>query len=181
MNICLRIVKEVDLEKIMNWRMQPSVTKYMYTDPQLTMEEQKKWYETSQNENCKYWVICCDGHDIGLFCFYKIDYVNLRGDWGWYIAEPDFKGKGIGELLLYNIYDYGFNKLGLNKLCCEVLENNTKAISLYKKSGAEIEGIRRDHIIKGNEKLTIIEMAILKSKWDVIKKKLCYAYITIED
>lgn len=181
MDIRLRKVKEADLERIMNWRMQPSVTKYMYTDPQLTMEDQSKWHETIQKQNCKYWVIRCDEHDIGLFCFYKIDYVNLRGDWGWYIAEPDFKGKGIGKLLLYNIYDYGFNKLGLNKLCCEALENNEKAISLYKKSGAEIEGVRKEHIIKGNENLAVVEMAILKSKWDAIKKGFHYECITIED
>lgn len=181
MDICLRKVKENDLEKIMNWRMQPFITKYMYTDPQLTMEDQKRWYEAIQKNDCKYWVICCDRHDIGLFYFYKIDYVNLRGDWGCYIAEQDFNGKGIGKLLLCNIYDYGFNKLNLNKLCCEALEGNVKAISLYKKSGAEIEGIRKEHVIKNGEKLTIVEMAILRSKWDVFRKKLCYEHIVIED
>lgn len=43
MGIILRKIKENDLENIIEWRMMPQVTKYMYTDPILTLEEQKIW------------------------------------------------------------------------------------------------------------------------------------------
>ena len=45
-----RKIKEEDLEMIMNWRMSPEVTKYMTTDPKLTLDGQKKWLRKI-NEN----------------------------------------------------------------------------------------------------------------------------------
>ncbi len=41
MGLVLRKISENDLEMIMKWRMMPEVTKYMYTDPQLTIDGQK--------------------------------------------------------------------------------------------------------------------------------------------
>lgn len=39
MSLELRKIKRDDLEMIMNWRMDPDVTKYMYTDPKLSIEK----------------------------------------------------------------------------------------------------------------------------------------------
>ena len=59
--IQLRKIRETDLEKIMKWRMSPEVTKYMFTDPKLTMEKQVIWYNKIQNnEACQYWIILFD-------------------------------------------------------------------------------------------------------------------------
>lgn len=43
MSVTLRKVTEGDLEQIMRWRMDPEITRYMNTDPKLTLEGQKKW------------------------------------------------------------------------------------------------------------------------------------------
>ena len=42
MSVTLRKVTEGDLEQIMRWRMDPEITRYMNTDPKLTLEGQKK-------------------------------------------------------------------------------------------------------------------------------------------
>ena len=41
MSVTLRKIRESDLETIMNWRMDPEITRYMNTDPRLTLEGQK--------------------------------------------------------------------------------------------------------------------------------------------
>ena len=41
-NAYCRKIQEKDLEKLMQWRMRPDITKYMNTDPKLTIEGQKK-------------------------------------------------------------------------------------------------------------------------------------------
>ena len=43
MGINLRTIRDDDLEMIMNWRMRPDITKYMNTNPKLTLEGQRKW------------------------------------------------------------------------------------------------------------------------------------------
>ena len=40
-----RKVREEDLKIIMHWRMSPDITKYMCSDPVLTIEGQKRWFE----------------------------------------------------------------------------------------------------------------------------------------
>ena len=40
----LRKINESDLNLIMEWRMKPEVTRFMYTDPVLTIEHQKAWF-----------------------------------------------------------------------------------------------------------------------------------------
>ena len=47
----LRRITEQDLFMIMNWRMSPEVTEYLYTDPQLTLEQQRKWYEENEGND----------------------------------------------------------------------------------------------------------------------------------
>ena len=44
MSIHLREIREEDLELIMQWRMDPDITRYMNTDPKLTPEGQRKWF-----------------------------------------------------------------------------------------------------------------------------------------
>ena len=45
MSIRLRELREDDLENIMRWRMDPDITRYMNTNPKLTLEGQRKWFK----------------------------------------------------------------------------------------------------------------------------------------
>ena len=95
MDIKLRKITENDLEDIMVWRMKPSVTKYMNTDPKLTIEGQKKWFEKiSSDPTCRYWVIDVDGVGIGVLGLIDIDHDNKRVSWVWYIGEESYRGQG---------------------------------------------------------------------------------------
>lgn len=182
MALILRKIIEDDLNMIMNWRMMPEVTKYMYTDPKLTLEDQKKWYESIMcSDKAFYWIIQFDGIDIGLINIVHIDKINKRCEWAYYIADTSFRGKGIATLLECNIYDFVFHELHLNKVCCEVFCNNEKVIAIHKKFGAEIEGIQRQHIRKNGEYLDIVQMAITKEKWHNIRDSYHYENIEIEN
>lgn len=179
--IRLRAIREEDQDMIREWRMKPEVTKYMYTDPVITKESQKIWFRSiAYDESLKIWVIQYDDNDIGLLNITGIDKVNERCDWAYYIADDSYRGKGIGGTLECNIYDYVFNHLGLNKLCCEVFTFNEKVIKLHEKYGSEVEGTRREHIIKNGTKYDIVEMAILKEKWMSIRGDYDYPVIEIE-
>lgn len=170
-----------DLESIMNWRMKPEVTKYMYTDPILTLEMQREWFERmQQDDNIKYWVIKFDGVKIGLINICDIDYKNKKCSWAYYIGNTSFRGKGIATMLECNIYDYVFNVLGLNKLCCEVFTFNDKVISIHEKFGSVVEGTLKQHIYINGEFFDVVTMAITKDKWNKIKSNYNYEKISIE-
>lgn len=180
-NLKLRKLQEADLEMVRRWRMLPEVTKYMYTDPELTSEEQEHWYQRIKNDaSKKYWVINYKGTDIGLLNLYDIDYTNMRCEWAYYIADTSFRGKGIARNLECNIYDYVFFNLNMNKLGCEVFSFNDSVIKIHEKFGSTIEGVRKEHIVKNGSKYDVVLMAMSKKKWEKIRKSYNYEMMEIQ-
>jgi UDP-4-amino-4,6-dideoxy-N-acetyl-beta-L-altrosamine N-acetyltransferase len=180
--IRLRTINSDDLKKIMLWRMSPEVTQYMYTDPQLTMEKQKKWYKKINSDaTCKYWIITYDNIDIGVVGLTDIDLANRRCNWNWYIGEISYRGSGIAQQVQYNICDYVFEKLQLNRLYSEVLATNLRNIKAYEKCGYMVEGILKEHILKNNVFYDVAICGITNSKWKAIKQDYIYREIQIEE
>jgi hypothetical protein len=182
MSLELRRIKKDDLARIMNWRMDPEVTKYMYTDPKLNLEKQLDWYERIIDRSTEsYWLIVMDDTSIGVLNLSEIDIVNRRCSWAYYIGDTSFRGRGIARNLECNIYDYVFEVLDFNKLCCEVFTFNDKVISIHKKFGSEIEGTLKQHIYKNGQFYDIVSMGITKDKWTKIKAEYAYEKILIEE
>ncbi|WP_062199837.1 UDP-4-amino-4,6-dideoxy-N-acetyl-beta-L-altrosamine N-acetyltransferase [Massilibacterium senegalense] len=179
----LRKIKKSDLKMIMEWRMSPEVTKYMYTDPKLTLEDQEKWYEkiNQQSDVEKYWIIQLnDGTDVGVMSVNNIDILNRQASWAYYIGSIAARGKGLGRILECNMYDYVFDELKLNKLWCEVFEFNEKVINIHKKFGSKIEGVLKEHIYKNGEYFNVVRMGILKKEWEFEKTNHDYEKLEIE-
>ncbi|MBR1391537.1 MAG: UDP-4-amino-4,6-dideoxy-N-acetyl-beta-L-altrosamine N-acetyltransferase [Lachnospiraceae bacterium] len=182
MKISLRRLQKKDLSLVMKWRQSAEVTKYMYTDPVLTMDTQIQWFDALDKKKTeKYWVIYVEDKSIGVFSLQNIDYKNGKCEAGHYIGELTYRGKGISFIVERNIYDYVFEKLNLNKLCWDVLSFNEAAIHLHEKCGAKIEGVRKQHIRKNNQYYDVIEMAMLRDDWDEVRKLTSYPVIEISD
>lgn len=181
MKIALRKLNKDDLEMVMNWRMTSHVTQNLFTDPKLNMELQYKWFESiSNDESVKHWIIQAGDKPVGLLWLYCIDLINQRCEWGCFIGEDDYRGKGLGRPLECNIYDYVFDVLKLNKLYGEVLECNEIGIKIHEKFGFEVEGVLKQHICKNGQFYNVAYMAILSEKWHSIKNMYEYQKIEIE-
>lgn len=183
MEIKLRKIKDSDLENIMYWRMKPNVTKYMNTDPKLTLEGQKKWFKKiSEDETCKYFIIDVDNVGIGLLGIIDIDNDNNRCSWVWYIGEDGYRGKGIAKKIQLNLYDYVFYKLNMNRLFSHILSFNEHEISnVHIACGYEVEGRMKQHVYKNGEYIDVTVMGITKDRWERIKKDFDYPIIKFED
>ncbi len=64
----------------------------------------------------------------------------------------DFRGKGVGTLLLEELEQWAF-KHNLRRLELTVITRNEAGLSLYKKMGFEIEGTKRDSLFIDGEYL----------------------------
>lgn len=182
MSLMLRKIKYDDLVTIMDWRMAPQVTQYMYTDPELTMEKQLDWYgKVEASLTDMYWLIVMDDTPIGVLNLTEIDAKNQRCSWAYYIGDTSFRGRGIAKNLEYNIYDYVFEVLKLNKLSCEVFTNNERVILLHEKMGSRVEGVFEQHIYKNGQFYDIVKMGITAHRWREIKLELDYEKIIIEN
>lgn len=174
-------LSEEHLELVRKWRMDPEVSKYMYTNPKITHEHQKKWYEKIKKDSTRrYWIIIADDEFVGVVNLYNIDLINKRCSWAYYLGETSVRGKGVGKQIELNILSYVFDDLGLNKLRCEVLAFNELVVKIHQKYGSKIEGQLQKHIYKNGEFHDVIVMGILKEEWDEIKEKFDFAKAKIE-
>ena len=174
-------LSEEHLGMVRNWRISPEVSGSMYTDPKITPEHQKKWYEEIKKDPTKkYWIVGLNGEYVGVVCLLNIDLINKRCLWAYYLGETSARGKGVGKQIELNILSYVFDDLKLNKLCYEVLAFNDLVVKIHQKYGAKIEGVLRQHIYKNGEFYDVIVMGILKEEWDKIKEKMEFTKIRIE-
>lgn len=113
MSVTLRKINEEDLEQIMRWRMDPEITRYMNTDPKLTLEGQKKWFaKVQQDPDVSYWIIQIDGTPAGVINYTGL--MNPAGDLGWayYVGEKKLRSIQAALALEMSMYDHAFLELG---------------------------------------------------------------------
>ncbi len=180
----LRNVREHDLEMVRGWRMSPEITRYMYTDPDIPLQDQSRWFaQVSASPRDRVWIIELTDGDIpvGLMSLTDIDHTHRRACWAYYIADERARGKGLAKSLEINIYRYVFEELGFNRLGCEVLAFNDRVVSIHEKFGSKVEGVLRQHIRKGDDVHDVVRMAVLAKDWPAIQEKFASERIAIED
>jgi UDP-4-amino-4,6-dideoxy-N-acetyl-beta-L-altrosamine N-acetyltransferase len=172
---------EEHLEIVRKWRMSPEVSKYMYTDPVITPEQQRNWYEKLKKDPIRrYWIIRVDADFVGVINFYNIDLINKRCSWAYYLGETSVRGKGVGKQIELNVLSHVFDDLRLNKLCCEVLAFNDLVVKIHQKYGAKIEGKLKKHIYKNGVFHDVIVMGNLKEEWDEMEEKFEFVKVSFE-
>lgn len=172
MDVNLVPLDKADIELVRNWRNSEEVAKYMYTETQITKEQQKQWYEKIKDDaSCRYWVIEYQDKKIGLASVTGINNTLQSCYWAFYLGDTSIRGAGIGSKVEYNVIEYAFNKLNLNKLRCEVFVTNDKVIKMHEKFGFRREAYYREHCIKGNRRLDVVGLALLKDDWSLLRDR----------
>ncbi len=92
-----------------------------------------------------------------------------RGDWGYYIADPISRGRGVGLRLQYLTLRHAFEALNLHKVRCEVLADNSASLGLCERFGFVREAAPRSHVNKGGEWREVIGLGLLARQWPAAK------------
>ena len=165
-DIKLVLLDRIDIELVRHWRNSKEVSDFMYTSDLITAEQQEKWYnKISQEKDSRYWMIEYNGKKLGLASITGISNALSSCYWAFYLGDTSLRGAGIGAKIEYNVLEYVFNELKLNKLRCEVFVSNEKVIKMHEQFGFRREAYYREHCVKGNEKLDVVGLAILNSEW----------------
>ncbi|MEM6474678.1 MAG: UDP-4-amino-4,6-dideoxy-N-acetyl-beta-L-altrosamine N-acetyltransferase [Pseudomonadota bacterium] len=180
----MRNIREDDLEMVRHWRMLPEITRYMYTDPEISEEDQRAWFATiTASPSSRAWIIELTDGDIpvGLLSLTDIDETHRRACWAYYIADDRARGKGLAKSLELSIYRYVFEEMRFNRLWCEVLAFNDRVVSIHEKFGSKVEGVLRQHIQKNGEVHDVVRMAVLAEDWPAITEQFSFEPIAIEE
>jgi UDP-4-amino-4,6-dideoxy-N-acetyl-beta-L-altrosamine N-acetyltransferase len=164
--VTLRPLGEHDGAQVLAWRNASEVARWMYTDRAIRLEEHFAWLKaTLRADDRRQWIIELDGIGVGVAHIAEIDRTNRRCEWGFYLADPAVRGKGVGASVQYAVIEHVFSRLGLNKLWCEALAENTRAIGLYESFGFRREALLREHVLKGGRFHDVVGLGLLAAEW----------------
>lgn len=178
MAVIVREIRSDDLEQIMEWRMDPDITKFMNTNPKLTIEGQKKWFEKIKtDDSVQYWIIEKDGKPVGVINLAEIDMERRRTSWGYYVGDKEARSFKMALALEMSLYDYVFDVLGLDELYGTVLSINAGVIRLHRLCGSRVISEVKGEIEKDGVKYDNTHMSITRKEWNEIRASMKYEKI----
>jgi UDP-4-amino-4,6-dideoxy-N-acetyl-beta-L-altrosamine N-acetyltransferase len=152
--------------QVLDWRNDPSVAQYMYTTEPISRETHDAWFTRQlEMKDRRGWVITMDGKGVGSAFLSDIDLQNRRATWAFYLADSATRGRGVGSAVEYLILEEAFGRLGLHKLCCEVLSFNQAVVTMHKKFGFVEEGLLAEHYWRDGEWVDVHVLAMFENVW----------------
>lgn len=182
MGITLREIRETDLENIMCWRMDPDITRYMNTNPKLTLEGQKNWLASiRQNTDVLYWLIQIEGQPAGVINLTGLD--NPEGNLGWayYVGEKRLRSMGTALSLEMSMYDHALDNLKKRAVYSDVFTLNQGVIQLHKLCGCEIVEEKKHHICKEGIWYDVTYMRMTAEHWLATREGRKYTKLVFPD
>jgi UDP-4-amino-4,6-dideoxy-N-acetyl-beta-L-altrosamine N-acetyltransferase len=162
----LRPLELGDIVRVREWRNLPEIRQYMYTDHEIPVPEHARWFGNAiSDETKRFWIIELDGEPVGLANVYDISRQHGRAYWAFYLADARVRGRGVGSFAERFVMRQVFEELGLEKLCCEVLATNEAVARMHERYGFQRDGLLRSHIRKGDERVDVIAMSLLRDEW----------------
>lgn len=161
--IYLRLINENDTDLIIKWRNVDFVRNNLGTQDELTREVHENWFLNKVKTKEVYQYIIYEkstNTPIGSTLIKNINYNNLSCEFGIYIGEIYFLGKGYGSDAVELMKKLSFHHLNLNKIYLKVFSDNIQAIKCYEKIGYTYNYTKMELI--NNIPREVIYMSILK-------------------
>lgn len=140
MNVQLRKIDKSDSDSIVSWRNNPNVLKNFVDQRILTLENHDKWLRDYVETGLVYQYIIevfyyQEVVKVGSVFFKDVNLNYLTAEFGIFIGNDSFRGKGIGTIAAKLAIKKAFDELGLDTIFLRVFNDNINAIRSYKKIG----------------------------------------------
>ncbi|MEI8279275.1 MAG: GNAT family protein [Bacteroidota bacterium] len=106
---------------------------------------------------------------IGGIGMHQWDHATKKVCIGYWISK-EYEGKGIISQCSIRLFDFLFDKLGINKIELHFVSNNTRSASVASRLGCKVEGILRQSSLLNGKLEDVVVTGLLKSEWENHKK-----------
>jgi len=167
-NIKFKSPDIVDAHKIHSYTLEvlSSEQEYLITLPTeftVTVEQQMEWIQKIIEHYNSVLIVAEDENEIiGFLDFHGGQKFKLShtGSFGMSVRK-DYRGKGIGRLLIYKLFEWAIEQGKIEKISLDVLSNNATAIHLYHSVGFSEEGRQKRQVkLENGNYLDLIQMGI---------------------
>lgn len=165
--ISLRPITREDTGRIVAWRNKPSVYRHFIFRQPFTRQLHENWLTTKVDTGKVIQYVIVDkenGHSVGSVYFRDLDPENESAEYGIFIGEEEYLGRGFGTESARLFTRFGLDVLKLHRISLRVLAGNDIARRSYEKAGFITEGQFR-HMVKLDGKYQdVIFMAMLNEE-----------------
>jgi RimJ/RimL family protein N-acetyltransferase len=105
-----------------------------------------------------------EGELIGGASLHGIDHFNRRCELGIALGRASW-GKGFGQDAVRTLVDYAFDHLNMNRVGLQVLADEPRAVTAYRKAGFVEEGRLRRYSWVNGAYADELHMAVLREDW----------------
>ena len=178
MSVTLRDIREDDLEQIMTWRMAEDITRYMNTNPRLTLEGQIKWLASIRaNSDVRYWLIEVEGEPAGVINLTGLERADGNLGWAYYVGEKRLRSLKTALALEMNMYDHALITLGKTSVYSDVFTLNEGVIQLHRLCGCEVVEERKNAVEKEGIFYDVTYMRMTADRWAKLRENKKYEKI----
>ena len=150
-NIYVRHITYEDTPTVVKWRNNPRVVNnFLYRGP-FTEEIHNNWMKTKvESGEVIQFVIEVQEYGtiipVGSIYYRDVDLNAGTAEYGIFIGEDDYIGRGIGSVVASWAVDYAREELNLKTLILRVLIDNLAAIRSYEKAGFIPTEVQKNYI-----------------------------------
>lgn len=142
-DIILKPLEEADIENLRMLRNKEK--RFFVTQDEIDSRAQKKWYQSylGKKDDIMFKIVKKKEPDtfIGAIALYHIDRKKKEAEFGRLVVDKEAAPeKGVGLMATRAVCMFGFRILQLEKIICEALKNNGRALSIYDRAGFAIVG-----------------------------------------
>ena len=173
MIVAIERISQGDKASLLQWRNDPAVSKWMYTNHEIGEAEHNAWFDTMLADASKvYWKIVVDGVAVGAIFLTSISDQGSTCEWGMYLADVDVRGKGVAQAACALSFRHAFTDLGMKVVKCEAVAQNEAAIGLYESVGYMRTGVQADAAMRGDEMLSVVTLELTRESWNAIESNV---------
>lgn len=171
----LRLVEAKDANGMLEWMKDKEIMhSFRFNGEDMSLEKARQFIEEAQilaekGEAYHFAIINEAGEYLGTVSLKQVDYVSMNAEYA-ICLRKGAQGKGFAVEATYDILNFAFDELKLNKVYLNVLSDNEKAIGLYKKIGFQYEGEWKKHLFLNGNFCNLLWYAILRDEY-VNKRK----------
>jgi RimJ/RimL family protein N-acetyltransferase len=153
--------KHISLDYL-SWLNNPETNIFLEAKGDYTLEMLRSYIEEHYAREVYFWAVHLKDSNkhIGNI---KIDPISIKtnsGEYGILMGDTLYWGKGLAKEASLRIVKYCFEELKLAKITLGVIQDNTKAVTLYEKMGFSIDEIKNDVGIYNNKLCNSLRMSL---------------------
>ncbi|WLR50429.1 GNAT family protein [Bacillus tianshenii] len=105
------------------------------------------------------------GQMVGHISLGMLNHKHRTGRIGRVLVSPAKQGEGIGEWMMREVCQIGFEEFNLHRIGLGVFDFNIGAIRCYEKIGFQRDGLLREVVSVQGDYWNMIEMSLLENEW----------------